>query len=252
MNKKTITAALIITAILSPALMAGEKPEFGVGADFMSKYIWRGILVNDDYSIQPWAEVSYMGITAGWWSSWDTTDYTGNESEFIEHDFYLDYTMEATEGIDVSLGYIYYAFPSLPDTQEVYAGAAFDVFLSPYVTVYYDFDAVNSTYATAGIGYTVDEVAKLSDDIAVSMELGASLGWGSSGYNKDYWGVTDSEFSDYTLSAAFPFAIGNWTLTPSVNYVGLIGDIDDASPAAFGTNADGDYFFTGIGVSTSF
>ena len=61
-----LVIALVLTA-LSGLSFAEESIEFGVSADFYSKYIWRGQNLNEDYAFQPGVSVSYAGLTAAVW-----------------------------------------------------------------------------------------------------------------------------------------------------------------------------------------
>ena len=250
MKKSAMSVLAVLVAALSLGGVAwaeGEGIGLDVTADFYSKYVWRGQLINDDFAFQPGVSMTFDKLTLGIWGSVDMTDYSDNEWEFIEYDYYLDYTTTVAEGIDLSVGVIEYYFPSGDDTQEIYAGLAFDMPLSPSVTIYNDVDEVNGSYVSFAVGHTVENLF----DTEVPMEIGASLGWGSKSYNKAYWGAPadNSGLNDLTINVAFPIAMGSWTFTPSVNYVTLL-DSDVRKTDAFDTSSD--YFFTGFGLSTSF
>jgi hypothetical protein len=110
----------------------------------------------------------------------------------------------------------------LEDTYEFYGGLSYDTILSPSITWYYDADAVEGSYVAFGLGHSVDEIAKLSDDISMGMmDIGLNIGWGDSDYNDAYWSGADAGdgFNDLTLSFAFPIPIGSWTVSPSLNYM---------------------------------
>ncbi|MHC4551299.1 MAG: TorF family putative porin [Planctomycetota bacterium] len=254
MKKSAMSVLAVMTVVLSlgGVALAEEEPSLGfdVTLDFYSKYIWRGQLLNDDYAFQPGVSMTYDAFTLGIWGSVDMTDYSDNEWEFIEYDYYADYTTPLTEGVDLSLGAIYYYFPSGEATTEIYAGLGFDLPLSPSITLYNDIDEVDGSYVSVAIGHSIDEVMSLGD-FPVGLEAGASLGWGSGSYNKAYWGSTveSSSLNDLSLSLALPVSMGSWTFTPSVNYVTLVDSkIEDTN--AYST--DDDYFFTGLSFSTSF
>jgi hypothetical protein len=114
------------------------------------------------------------------------------------------------------------------------------------VTWYYDADEVDGSYVAFGLGHSIEEIANLSEDTPIGMDIGLNLGWADSDYNAAYWDVDDDGFNDLTLSIAFPMEIGGWSVTPSVNYVSLIdSDISDAA-------SDDDIFYAGISLGTSF
>ena len=254
MAKGTIGGLVVVLMLIGSGSAAFAEESVGVdlSADFMSKYIWRGQNLNDDYAFQPGAAVSYAGFTAAVWGSLDLTDIGDNKYGFTEVDYSLDYST-AVPGIDwlgFSAGVINYHFPGVVgDTTEVYWGFAADLPLSPSFTVYHDIDEVDGTYISFGLGHSIDQIAELAPGVPVGMEIGASLGWGDSDYNAAYWGIDESKLNDLTLSVAFPIEIGGWTLAPSINYVTLLSDEIRATDSyARGS----DYFFTGLSLSTSF
>jgi hypothetical protein len=226
---------------------------FEVTADYMGKYIWRGQNLSDDPVFQPGVSASFGGFTAAWWGSMDTTKINGNSGEFVEHDYSLDYSGDVplVDGVGFSVGVINYYLPSSEDTTEVYWGFGFDLPLSPSVTVYHDVDDVKGTYISTGVGHSVEKIGELGADTPIGLDFGASLGWGSASYNKAYWGSTinTGKMNDLTLSLSFPFEIGGWSLSPSLNYVNLVnGQVRETDTYS----KKSDYFFAGIGASKGF
>lgn len=254
MFKKFGLAILVLTAISSGVVLAEETGgiEFEASADFVSKYIWRGQNLNDDYAFQPGVSASYAGFTAGAWGSLDMTDISDNSGEFTEVDYSLDYSGEVpgVEGVSYSVGIINYHFPSVVgDTTELYWGLALDMPLSPSVTVYHDIDQADGTYASFGIGHDFGTIADLGGGIEVGMDFSAALGIGDEDYNNFYWGTTDGGLNDLALSVSFPFEVAGFTVAPSLNYVTLVdGGIRDTDSYA----QSSDYFYTGISLSKSF
>ena len=231
------------------SLKAGDGISIGTSADFYSKYVWRGQNLVDDWVLQPGAHVSYKGITASFWGNLDLTDENGFEGEFSEIDLTLDYSghVPGVDFLSYSVGFINYDFPvngGADDTWEIYWGLGVDVPTSPSVTVYHDVDEAAGTYASFGIGHSMENLT----DLGLDLDLSASIGWGSSGYNNSYWGPDKSELNDLVLSAAFPFEVAGFTVTPSVNYITLVGD-DIRAPNTYGQN---DMWIAGIGFSKEF
>ena len=122
--------------------------------------------------------------------------------------------------------------------------------MRPFIKVYHDVGYVKGTYAQFGVGHTLEKIATFSKDGHCDLQLGASIGWGSSAYNRAYWSVDESRLNDLAFTFAFPICFpGGWTIKPSVNYVTLVdGNIRDSDVFS----ASSDYFFTSIGVSKSF
>ena len=76
------------------AVIAEDKIDFEVTADYFGKYIWRGQNLSDDPVFQPGISFSYKGLTAGLWGSLETTSINNNSGEFTEWDYSLDYSGE--------------------------------------------------------------------------------------------------------------------------------------------------------------
>ncbi|MBN1795767.1 MAG: hypothetical protein JW804_03765 [Sedimentisphaerales bacterium] len=255
--RKLISAAIICVVVVScsGALAKDEdKIEFGFTSDFYSKYVWRGQLLNDDPVFQPGVSASYKGFTFSLWGNVDLTNYGSNSGEFTEYDLTFDYsgTFSEESKVGYSAGVIHYHFPSLSasDTTELYWGLSFDVPLNPTITVYHGLGNENGMYANFGLSHTFEDVLKFSDTITGDVELGASIGWGNSTYNKDYWGIDGGRLNDLGLKIALPIDIGGgWAVTPSFNFVTL-ADGGIRNTDAFSTKSD--YFFTGVSISKSF
>lgn len=206
--------------------------------DFYTKYVWRGMLLDDDAVTQTDLSISGYGLTIGYWGSTDMENDDGLNSE--EQDFYIDYTYEF-EKVSLSAGYTHYHFPDGDAySDEAYIGVALDTLLAPSLTVYYDFGDTDNgggkgTYVSLGIGHSFE----LADYVA--LDLGAVLG-----YNDELF--IEGEGFDLGLSAGFTFILTeNLSVSPSINYSIPFGDLEDEDDG----NQD-DEFFGGISFSYSF
>ena len=123
--------------------------------------------------------------------------------------------------------------------------------LEPSVKVYHDVDDADGTYAVWRIGHTSDKITigDLGKKTQVGMKVGLSLGMASSHYNDHYWGTHQSKMNDLIFALAFPFEREGWIVTPGVNYVRLLSDDIQATKMY---DNDSDYWFWGIGLSTTF
>jgi len=261
---KLLAAVVSVMMCLGGTALAEDEAELGfeMTADFFNKYIWRGQNVVDDWVYQPSAAVSYGGLTASFWGNLDMTDENGSNGEFSEIDLTLDYSGQFP-GIDIleySLGMINYDFPvngSGDDTTEVYAGLSLDVPASPSVTFYRDVDETgDGLYISFGAGHSFEDVFELGPDTPVGVDIGATLGWGNTAYNKFYWGAAPDggtiggEMNDLVLSVGFPFELAGLSFTAGVNYITLMGD-DIRKTDAYGRSKD-DNIVAGIGFSAGF
>lgn len=256
-GKWVLLTAVLVSGFVSSITADDGGVSIDITNDFYSKYIWRGQSLNEDYVYQGGASFTYSGLTGGVWGNLDLTDVSENEGDFTEVDYFLDYSgdVPGIEGLGFSVGVINYHFPGVVgDTTEVYWGFGLDVFLSPSITVYHDVDVVDGTYISFGLSHSIDSIVEIAPDVGVGMEMGASLGWGDSNYNKTYWSsdaqaIDSSGLNDLLLSVSFPVEIGGWTFAPSLNYVTLL-DSEVRSSDNFASGSD--YFFTGLSLSKSF
>jgi hypothetical protein len=255
MRKFTVIAmACYLSAVCLPVFAEGDDLSFDFTADFYSKYVWRGQLLNDDLVFQPSISDYYKEFTANIWGNVDTTDYGGNNGEFTEYDLSLDYSNKFSEEgkIGYSVGVIHYHFPSFSetDTTEIYWGFNFDMPLNPAIKVYHSLGNYNGTYVNFGIGHTFEKIMEWGKDRYCDLQWGASIGWANGTYNKDYWGIDTAMLNDLAFTISLPVSLGNgWSVIPSLNYVILIdGRIRDFDTYSTSSN----YFFTGVSISKSF
>jgi hypothetical protein len=251
MTRSTILCT--VTAILAGMGTVGwaeDSVSVGVAADLFSKYIWRGQNLVDDWVLQPSASVGYQGFTGSVWGNMDLTGDAVGSGQFNEVDLSLDYsnTVPGLDKLGYSVGAIYYNFPNTggPATAEVYGGLSLDVPLSPAVRWYYDFDEIEGSYIQLSLGHTLEKIWGWRDDCYCDLQLGASLGYGTAGYNDGYFGVDDGAVNDLTLTAGLPICLGKLTIRPSVGYSIMI---DDDIRAATGKS---DNFWGGVGFAYNF
>jgi len=97
---------LIFIAIISISTIEAQEKEskskFDIGADFASRYVWRGLEFSDSPAIQPYAEFTSGNFTLGAWASYET----GGQVVGQEFDLYASYAI----GV-VSIGFTDYSFP---------------------------------------------------------------------------------------------------------------------------------------------
>jgi uncharacterized protein (TIGR02001 family) len=227
-----------------------EDADFSLSLDvtWASKYVWRGIAVTDDPVVQPSVTASWGGLSLNVWANLDTTDVNDFEGQFLEVDYTLGYSWTWGD-FAFSVGAIHYQFPQAHafDTTEVYAAVGLDVPTSPTLAVYQDVDEADGTYITLSFRHTFEDVWKPSESVAVSVDVGASVAWGSGKHNAFYYGSTGSGWADATVSLGLPIAIGEHvTVTPAVNYSWIL---DDGISSSLGAD---DHFWAGVTLTFAF
>ena len=247
-------AAAAALAALAPA--RAEEPEAAPRKDWSvelgltcnSKYVWRGLNLTDDPVFQPSVTFAWKGLSLNVWGSMDLTSVNGNNDEFNELDYTLDYSGE-WEMLSYSVGIISYHFPNtrFAGTTEVYGTLGLDVPLSPTLTVYYDCDEADGWYGKFALSHKFESVVSISETCSMSCEVSASVAYADADYNAFYFGVADSAFVDALVGISFPVAIGGHvTITPSANYSNIL---DDKLAAAAGKESN---FWTGLSLTFSF
>ncbi len=119
MKRVTYFSAILLAAtlLLGPAINSSAQEEkespISIGADLVSRYVWRGLDYGASPSIQPYIELGLGGFAFGAWGA-----YTTNLPGVQEMDFYTSYTFNdlITIGVtdyffpDEIFGYDYYEF----------------------------------------------------------------------------------------------------------------------------------------------
>jgi len=247
---KKINVFLLFITVLTFALFAAPKvsfaiyddaewlpqkeewmPEVGGNVAFMTKYVWRGWLLDEEPVMQFDTSLSKWGFTLDVWGNYslnnDKSKNFGRYEELTELDYTISYdftigemgeklgveTPEILDPFGISAGYIFYTFPNLDFnekgsyTQEVFLGCSYHMFLQPFFKWYWDVEAARGSYLQFGGGHTFD----------LGGGVNASLGL-AFGYNYQQW-TDESGWSDMLLTADVSIPVFKYfTVTPSVAY----------------------------------
>lgn len=258
-------------ACLAVSALSGWAAEAGVDLVVNSHYVWRGQLLNDEPVFQPSVTVSKGGFSFNWWGSLNLTDkITGDALEFSEHDIGVSYTRPCPlTGADVTLGLVSYDFPNVTadpaatgtealtqNTHEAYLSYSLaKILLAPTLLVSYDFNEVEDFYANLAVSHSLEVGENLS------LDLGASLGFGGKDYNAFYFGYAPEEgeaiendsaaLNDANVSAGVTYAFSEaLSLGGKVQYTALIdSDIKKGAEAIYGEK---DVVYGGVTLSYAF
>lgn len=227
---------LIVSSVVAPALAEESKVSVEAEVAAVSKYIWRGLEVNEEAVLQPSLTAAYGGFSFNVWGNMDLTDFGEDECiytsdcesrawQFTEIDLTLDYS-HSFDKFTIGGGIIAYEFPNWEeseDTHEIYLAMSYDCLLQPALTIYYDFDEVDGFYANLSIGHSFS----INDKLAI--DLSSSIGYGDSDYNLAYFGVDDSALVDFNCSIALPFQVTDMiAITPLLSFTAVVdSDLQD-------------------------
>lgn len=210
---------------------AETKFTLSIDEGIYSKYIWRGIVLNDDPVFQGSLTLGYGNWSLNIWHNTDTSNENGESGDTSEIDYTLSYATKIKEDISLELGLIYYDFPhatGLTSTREIYASVTWDkVFLTPTLSVYYDIGRGNGFYVNASVSHSVKLTETLNLDIA------AGIGAASQEMFEEYYGPENqTDFTDANIAFSVPFKFKKITITPSIQYTTLLGEADLAGSSS--------------------
>lgn len=212
---------LALLLVSTTSLMAQDdeaeesKSSFDLGADIVSRYVWRGFnLGGTSPAIQPYAEFATGNFTLGAWGSYTTSSETittgaagvveSASAATQEFDIYAGYSVGS-----VSFTFTDYTFPvdgfdnnyfnMNTHVGEIMVGYEGAVTLMAAVNVYGDDD--NSIYAEIGLPFAIG-----------STEMGLTLGAaGGSYYTSEDFAIVNLALSaskDIKITDAFSFGAG--------------------------------------------
>ena len=206
--------AALIAGSTAPQAMAATAT---AALDANSAYVWRGMTFNDGFVLQPSMDVSHNGFAFNVWGNYDLDDYddTVETNRFSEIDLTGSYAFKLGK-VDASVGVIHYLFPEASDdadsnTTEVFAGLSYDLGAGFAIStkVYYDFDAVEDFYISAGLGYSysINDKTTLGLSGLISY-AGEDFAEGYAGdFADNYAGGIDSGFYNYLLTASVKYMV---------------------------------------------
>lgn len=106
---KTLQIKLVLINFFLIFLTVGTfGQKVNVGADLVSRYVWRGLDIANTPSLQPTLSISESGFEAGLWGAYTLSNNTSASDEI---DGWLGYTIPSEAG-DFTLSVIDYCFPN--------------------------------------------------------------------------------------------------------------------------------------------
>lgn len=257
-----LSFALPFAALLYALPASAGDFSYSVGVDLVSQYVWRGVELDDQESLQPSVAVGYAFSDAlsmevsGWWNiALDDHDSDVHEDLLFEQDFTLAVSYSLTEHLGLHAGAIYWSNPRSDiapgidsyQTDELYFGARFatDRFFVES-TVYADVDAVE--------GYYVDVTGGLVFDLGGGFSLESSAHFGLA-FDEDpnpddpaeaYWFIDDG-LVEGSASLALAYELGeHMTLGASGHYSRRFDDYEEL------TGGDDHTTWAGISFAATF
>ena len=195
--------AVAIALVAAPLVAAEDEPslEIEATAEVASRYVWRGLVLDDEAVLEPSATLAWRGLSFEAWANFDLTDFGSRENEVSEIDLYLDYT-RAFGKIELTGGLARYGVPGPgTPTEELYLGVEASLPVTLSLTAWRDVDQADGLYLEASMGKTLREERR------VAVDLGASVGWSDSrwaGYN---YGVAHAGWTHVEVDVEVPIRL---------------------------------------------
>lgn len=112
LNATRIRSIAVLTVLLLGSMHAETFAQgFSLGADFVSRYVWRGTDFGEAASIQPALSFSSSGLEVGTWASYALDPDAAGVNE---HDLWVSFTVVTERAGAFTFGVTDYYFPS-PD-----------------------------------------------------------------------------------------------------------------------------------------
>ncbi len=221
--------ALLLPALLASVAAAGpaSAQSVSVGADVVSRYVWRGADFGESLSLQPALTFGFGGLEFGAWGSYSVS---ASGADANENDLWATYTIEASSGASLSLGVTDYYFPgpgatgfSYTDAHTVELSASVTGPESFPVTVYGGVmvrnDPDNSVYLEASLPVAAGDDVEVG--LVAGMVAGASGFYGTEGAAVVNLGVSASKALEITDSFAPPVSV-SYILNPDQDRAFLV------------------------------
>ena len=204
-----------IPAILGLAAVAGpiSGQSASIGADVVSRYVWRGTDFGESLSIQPALTLAFGNLEGGAWGSYSVSP---SGAAANENDLWATYTVTIDNGASVSLGITDYYFPG-PEAIGYLANEAHTLELSIGFTgpesmpislfggMLAKNDPDNSVYLEASMPFTAENGVELG--LVAGMVTGESEFYGTEGAALVNLGVSASMALEITDSFAPPVTV---------------------------------------------
>lgn len=215
-------AVALTAAIAAPASAQEKAWSLDVGADYSTRYLFRGVpLLGENEVIVPHATFGLGGFSAYYYGYLGDIDaastFSGNAANYHEDDLGADYTFSLGETFSLTVGAVSYMYSReteeeifFADTYELYAIASFDVFLAPTISYWQDMDAIEGGYLQIAVSNSIPlgEKASLDWSAAVGIDFGYNLPAGTA----EDLGLEESsgDLNDLLFGVDIPVQINDW------------------------------------------
>ncbi len=222
----TLTALAAVLA-LSLSSTPARAQSVSVGADVVSRYVWRGVDFGESLSIQPALSFGYSGFEIGAWGSYSVS---ADGADANENDLWASLTLAGPSGSSVTATVTDYYFPGPGATGFSYSDAhTLEVALSVTgpealpVTLYGGMlvrnDPDDSIYLEASVPITL--IGDADVGLVAGMVTGTSDFYGTDGASVVNLGINASRDLEISDSFAIPLSAA-WIYNPEQDRAYLV------------------------------
>lgn len=214
-SARTLMSALAFTLLLSIAgPVRGQSAS--IGADIVSRYIWRGTDFGESMAVQPALTLGFGGLEMGAWGSYSISASGAGANE---NDLWASYTVSTSNGASFSFGITDYYFPA-PGGHGFFVTDAHTLELSASVTGPESFPV--SFLAGKMVRNDDDKSLYLEASVPVSsfQDVDLSLTAGMVAGESEFYGTEGTAFVNLGVSASKELVItDSFSLPLSVSYI---------------------------------
>ena len=204
-----LTVAFVLTVAEAPV----NGQSVSIGADVVSRYVWRGADFGESMSVQPGLTFGFRGLEVGAWGSYSVS---ASGADFNENDLWATYTIGVSGGASIVVGVTDYYFPA-PGAEGFSSTNSHTLELSAAVTGPERFpvslyggvmarnDPDNSVYLEASFPVSVFEDVEVG--LVAGMVAGASGFYGTDAAAVINLGVSASKAIEITDSFSLPVSV---------------------------------------------
>lgn len=213
MNARFAMGALALLLVAADATQARAQDISGEAAvGLASKYVWRGLVIDNEPSLQPSVSLSSRGFTLGFWGNLELTDWNNANYErpgrgrFREIDLTMEYAQDAWWA---GVGDYHFPGTGWERWQEFYAGYSFDAPGSPWISLAWG--EKSGTSATVGLSHSFAAGSR-------SLDANLEVSWSDRTATDFFYGHRTSGFTDAMFSIGTEIDAGRgFVLTPRLH-----------------------------------
>ncbi|MDP2301661.1 MAG: hypothetical protein Q8N03_04460 [Ignavibacteria bacterium] len=214
---------LILTSVLFPQEELFDDPQqtsYGFELAPQTKYLWRGLSLDDGFVVQPDAWISWNNLTFEIWGNiavFDKSTYDTTKNH--ELDIYLYYTYQPGDQISITPALNFYSYPNQeesPATIELSLKA--ELALGKYFNFVNDISADIWNYKGLAYGLHLLEFSNTLFE-ETEYKITAGFGWANKKFNEDLIGISKMSVNYFHFGAevSIPYK-ENFELVPFTEY----------------------------------